>query len=76
MAIPMFPILLFAAALISIFLYLRTNYEIYGLLAAGMSIACLIWGLVIAHWSVHLLALLALFFLRKPLAIATATIDK
>ncbi len=76
MAIPMFPILLFAAALVSIILYLRTNYEIYGLLAVGMSIACLIWGLVIAHWSVHLLALLALFVLRKPLAIATATIEK
>lgn len=75
MTIPMFPILLFATASLSIILYLRTNYEIFGLLAGGMSIACLIWGLVIAHWSFHLLALTALVFLGKPLAIATAVMN-
>lgn len=75
MTIPMFPILLFATATLSIILYLRTNYEIFGLLAGGMSIACLIWGLTIAHWSFHLLALAFLFFLGKPLAVATAVIN-
>jgi len=37
----------------------------------GMSVSCLIWGLVIAHWSIHVLALLALLFIGKPLAVAT-----
>jgi hypothetical protein len=36
-----------------------------------MSLTCLIWGLVIAHWSVHVLALFAILFLGKPVAIAT-----
>ena len=76
MAIPMFPILLFVAALLTTVLYLRTSYEIYGVLAVVMSLACLIWGLIIAHWSIHLLALVALLFLGKPLAIATASINK
>lgn len=74
--IPLFPILLFVTALSSIFLYLRTANDIYALLAVVMTLSCLIWGLIIAHWSVHLLALLALFFLRKPSAIATASSNK
>ncbi|MGV2831056.1 hypothetical protein [Myxosarcina sp. GI1(2024)] len=75
MAIPMFPVLLFVTALLSLILYLRTNYEIFGVLAGGMLIACLIWVLTIAHWSFHLLALIALLFLGKPLAIATPVIN-
>lgn len=67
----MFPILLLLTAIASIVIYLRTDNDIFGLLAVGMSVCCLIWGLVLAHWSIHILALLALFFVGKPLAIAT-----
>ena len=67
----MFPILLFVAALASIIIYLRTDNDIFALLAVGMSLACLVWGLVIAHWSIHVLALFALLFIGKPVAVAT-----
>ena len=67
----MFPILLLVAALASIAVYLRTNNDIFALLAVGMSVTCLIWGLIIAHWSIHLLALFALLFLGNPVAVAT-----
>ena len=67
----MFPLLLLVTAIASIVVYLRTNNDIFALLAVGMSVTCLIWGLVIAHWSVHLLALLALMFIGKPVAVAT-----
>ena len=67
----MFPILLLVAAVANIVIYLRTDNDIFALLAVGMSIACLIWGLVIAHWSIHLLALLAVFFIGRPVAVAT-----
>lgn len=67
----MFPLLLFVTAVASIVIYLRTDNDIFALLAVGMSVCCLVWGLVIAHWSVHLLALLALLFVGKPVAMAT-----
>lgn len=67
----MFPILLFIAALASIVIYLRTDNDIFALLAVGMSLICLVWGLVIAHWSIHVLALFALLFIGKPVAVAT-----
>ena len=67
----MFPLLLLVTAIASIVIYLRTNNDIFALLAVGMSVSCLIWGLVIAHWSVHLLALLALLFVGRPVVVAT-----
>jgi hypothetical protein len=67
----MFPLLLLVTAIASIVIYLRTNNDIFALLAVGMSVTCLIWGLVIAHWSIHLLALLAVLFIGRPVAVAT-----
>ena len=72
MAIPMFLILLFSTALINIFLYLRTANDIFGVLAVGMTICCLIWGLVIAHWSIHLLCLILLLKFKSPAIILKA----
>ena len=69
--ITMFLLLLFITALVSIVIYLRTDNDIFALLGVGMTITCLIWGLVIAHWSIHILALFALLFIGKPLATAT-----
>ncbi len=68
----MFFILLLLTTSTSIFLYLRTSQDIFGVLSAIMTIACLIWGLVIAHWSFHLLALLVILFLSKPNVIASS----
>ncbi len=67
----MFLLLLFITAVVSIVIYLRTDNDIFALLGVGMTITCLIWGLVIAHWSIHILALFALLFIGKPLATAT-----
>ena len=69
----MFPLLLFVTALASIVIYLRTANDIFALLGAGMAVICLIWGLVIAHWSIHVLALAALFFFVKPVSVATVS---
>lgn len=69
----MFPILLFVTAIVSIAIYLRTSNDIFALLGAGMTIICLIWGLVIAHWSIHILALAALLFFVKPVSVATVS---
>ncbi len=69
--ITMFLLLLFITALVSIVIYLRTDNDIFALLGVGMTITCLIWGLVIAHWSIHILALLALLFIGRPVAVAT-----
>ena len=73
MTIPIFPILFFLSAIVSIISYLKTSNDIFALLATGMTVSCLIWGLVIAHWSIHLLALLVLLFLGKPIENATSS---
>ena len=70
MVLPLFPLLLFVTTLGSVALYLRTANDIFGVLAVALSFACLVWGLVVAHWSIHLLALVALLLLRKPKVIA------
>ena len=67
----MFPILLFITAIASIVTYLRTSNDIFALLGAGMTVICLIWGLVVAHWSIHVLALAALFLFVKPVSVGT-----
>lgn len=65
--------LLLITCLASIVIYLRTANDIFALLGAGMALACLIWGLVIAHWSIHILALLVVLFLIKPVSVATVS---
>ncbi len=66
LSLPIFPLLMFITTLGSIILYLRTSSDIFGVLSVIMAISCLIWGLVVTHWSIHLLALAALLFIRKP----------
>ena len=65
-SLPIFPLLMFITTLGSIILYLRTASDIFGVLSVVMAVACVIWGLVVAHWSIHLLALAALLFIKKP----------
>ena len=65
-SLPIFLLLMFITTLGSIILYLRTASDIFGVLSVVMAVSCLIWGLVVAHWSIHLLALAALLFVKKP----------
>ena len=65
-SLPIFLLLMFITTLGSIILYLRTASDIFGVLSVVMAVSCLIWGLVAAHWSIHLLALAALLFVKKP----------
>jgi hypothetical protein len=75
MMLPIFPLLLLITAFGSVILYLRTAHDIFGVLAVVTTIACLIWGLVIAHWSIHLLALIALLFIKKPNTLVSLVSD-
>ena len=67
MLLPTFPILLLVTAVASIVMYNKTTQEIFGVLAVATAIVCLIWGVVIAHWSVNLLALIMVLRLRMPI---------
>lgn len=67
MMLPLFPLLLLVTAIASGIWYQKTDNDIFGVLAVGGAAICLIWGLVIAHWSINLLGLLLLFKLRMPL---------
>jgi hypothetical protein len=69
----MFPFLLLLTAITSIIIYLRTSNDIFASLGVCLLLSCLIWGLIIAHWSIHLLALLAILFWSKPVAVATVS---
>lgn len=68
---PVFFSLLLMTAIASIIFYLRTDNDIYALLGIVTALLCLIWGLMIAHWSIHLLTLLTIFLYSKPVAVAT-----
>ncbi|MGF1478359.1 MAG: hypothetical protein ACFB4I_02545 [Cyanophyceae cyanobacterium] len=76
MALPIFPILLFLTAAGSILLYQRTALDIFKVLAAGTAIVCLIWGLIIAHWSIHLLSLIVLLKLKSPLRLVRVEVER
>jgi hypothetical protein len=67
MMLPLFPLLLLAMAIGSVLVYQHTSNDIFGVLAIASAIVCLIWGLAIAHWSVHVFSLIALFTLQSPL---------
>ena len=66
MLIALFMILLLFTTILSAFIYQRTSQDIHLMLSIFTGITFIIWGLVIAHWTIHLFALLALFFIRIP----------
>ena len=70
MILPVFLLLMLTTTLGSVILYLRTANDIFGVLAVIGAIACLIWGLTIAHWLIHLIFLATLLLWRKPKVIA------
>jgi hypothetical protein len=67
MMLPVFPVLLLIVAVGSVLWYQHTNNDIFWVLAVASAIACLIWGLVIAHWSILLFGLLVLLKFRAPI---------
>lgn len=67
MMIPLFLTMLLLTTITSIFIYQRTNQEVHLVLALFTAIIFLIWGLAIAHWSIHILVLLALLYIRIPI---------
>ncbi|ACK64915.1 conserved hypothetical protein [Rippkaea orientalis PCC 8801] len=67
MMLPIFPLLLLVTSIGSILWYQRTDNDIFGVLAVASALAGVIWGLVIAHWSIHLISLLVLLKFRSPI---------
>lgn len=66
MMISLFLALLILTSIVSAVIYQRTSQDIHLLLSVCTAIIFLIWSLAIAHWTIHLLALLALFCIRVP----------
>lgn len=66
MLIPIFMTLLFFTTIASVFIYQRTNQDIHLILAIFTASVFIIWGLAIAHWTIHMFALLALLCIRIP----------
>lgn len=67
MMLPLFPLLLLITSIWSILWYQKTDNDIFGVLGATSAVIGLIWGLVIAHWSINLIGLLVLLFFRSSL---------
>ena len=67
MTITIFLILFLTITIGSFRLYQKTRQDIYRVLAISTAIVCIIWGLVIAHWSIHILTLIAIVLLNEPI---------
>ncbi len=67
MILPIFPLLFLITAIGSVVWYQRTGNDIFGVLAFGSALACVIWGLVISHWLIHILSLIILLKFRTPI---------
>ncbi|MEM1369374.1 MAG: hypothetical protein AAGG02_15470 [Cyanobacteria bacterium P01_H01_bin.15] len=62
-----FPLLLLITAIICGIWFRNTAHEIFGLLAGLFAIACLVWLLVISHWTFQAISLTMLYFFHRPL---------
>ena len=58
--------LLLLTTIISALIYQNTKQEIHLVLSIFTAIILVIWGLTIAHWSIHILALVGLLCIRIP----------
>ena len=67
MMLPIFPLLFLLTSLGSLLWYQRTDNDIFGVLAVASALACVIWGLVISHWLIHILSLIVLLTFRVPI---------
>ncbi len=67
MILPIFPLLFLITSIGSVLWYQRTGNDIFGVLAFASALACVIWGLVISHWLIHILSLIILLKFRTPI---------
>ncbi len=67
MMLPIFPLLFLITSIGSVVWYQRTGNDIFGVLAFASALACVIWGLVISHWLIHILSLIILLRFRTPI---------
>ncbi|BAG04650.1 conserved hypothetical protein [Microcystis aeruginosa PCC 9809] len=63
---PLFPLLLLLLSFLSLLWYQKTDNDIFKALAVSSLIFAIIWGLILVHWSIHLLGLLLLLKFRSP----------
>ncbi|TRU84939.1 MAG: hypothetical protein EWV76_01580 [Microcystis novacekii Mn_MB_F_20050700_S1] len=63
---PLFPLLLLLLSFLSLLWHQKTDNDIFKALAVSSLIFAIIWGLVLVHWSIHLLGLLLLLKFRTP----------
>ncbi|NCQ85123.1 MAG: hypothetical protein GPJ00_11715 [Microcystis aeruginosa W13-18] len=63
---PLFPLLLLLLSFLSLLWHQKTDNDIFKALAVSSLIFAIIWGLILAHWSIHLLGLLLLLKFRSP----------
>jgi len=65
--ITLFMSLLLLTTIVSALIYQRTNQEIHLVLSIFTAIVLMVWGLAVAHWSIHIIALLTLLCIRIPI---------
>jgi hypothetical protein len=63
---PLFPLLFLMLSLASLLWYQKTDNDIFKALAVSSFVFAIIWGLILVHWSIHLLGLLLILKFRSP----------
>jgi Na+/proline symporter len=66
MLFALFPFLLLITAIGSVLWYKKTDNDIFAALAVSVAVVCLIWVLLLAHWTINLFALVLLLKFQNP----------
>jgi hypothetical protein len=66
MLFTLFPFLLLITAVGSVLWYQKTDNDIFAALAVSVAVVCLIWVLMLAHWTINLFALVLLLKFQNP----------
>ena len=66
MLFTLFPFLLLITAVGSILWYQKTDNDFFAALAVSVAVVCLIWVLMLAHWTINLFALVLLLKFQNP----------
>lgn len=69
-------VMLWAIALLSLYVYQSSNHEVAKVLSGFAAVVCIIWGFAATHWGLHLICLLVLMRYRFPLQLKPITVDK
>lgn len=68
--------ILWAIALISVYIYQNSDHDVMKVFAASMAAVCIVWGFATTHWGLHLLCLLLLMRYRFPPQFKAIAIDE